>query len=692
MGDVNYLLISDMHRMENYDWDLMKKGLRNLLKNIKINFVIMLGDFHNYNEKDYHKAEEFIRRLAKECKLSLSKDIFFVPGNHDAEELNELKEYREKLESNKYSNCEDIFDKLDSRFDKYNDFISRLLNKQDLKSPASVHLRKWNNINIVHLNTALISDGTREHKEIIDIEKLASIEIDNNPTIMIGHHTLNDINNELFHRIIDFARENNVSVYYHGDTHKVGQEIHTLNGKPTCECILPEFGVYKADADSTDAFSDFGIIIGTIKNGSYITHLGYQWCPGTGFNLDSRVHSERIEIKSMPHENIDSSNKNNGSYKQFMLVATILVLISYGMISVISNLSEINISNSNDERDNSIEVYSDYPDAYSEDDEEKRSGESNASIESIADDFSEEDVVKSDDEELITYHWDEQARLIDLNDYTDLTPEALIAKADSNFLGIIMNKSVNVDLEQEMSSDYANFVKAANDIYDKVDDNSEYIEICEDILDAVEYRDNAKNQYRQASNEQIEGNYYSRCAIDAKNNGYTDEEFRFYQKAIEYYIDAYSVALARGNERTSALEYMATCYHRIGDMKNLDAKIRIEAYLCSICIWNEYLGKTDEKKLITDLSVGRTYFSLCQLSDNMDTKYSYFYLAKDSFEECLNNGQCGPKTTPDVLSELRHLCQYCYDNIDENAYEDGCTKNDVIKWRNDYSKRLERYE
>ena len=49
-------------------------------------------------------------------------------------------------------------------------------------------------INIIILNTALISDGDKTHKEIVDLEALSKLRINKEvPTIVLGHHDIDSI-------------------------------------------------------------------------------------------------------------------------------------------------------------------------------------------------------------------------------------------------------------------------------------------------------------------------------------------------------------------------------------------------------------------------------------------------------------------------------------------------------------------
>ena len=176
------LHISDLHFVQNapaYNTaEILRKEAIAKVKDIPQGhkLLIVTGDFHNYKDNDYSKAEKFLTNLAQDMGLDMSEDVFVVPGNHDVGNDNTLKPLLQKKDPDwknhgkaaiatiKNGEMSLLADRL-CMFRVYSDFVRRLgIYNSDNNSdtPATTHVRSWRGkLNILHLNTAIIADGKK---------------------------------------------------------------------------------------------------------------------------------------------------------------------------------------------------------------------------------------------------------------------------------------------------------------------------------------------------------------------------------------------------------------------------------------------------------------------------------------------------------------------------------------------------
>ena len=85
-GKVSWLQISDLHiLLHSPSWEDYKNAMFRFFENDpekKPDFVVITGDYCNIQkEEPYELAEDFIRKLMELLGLSVSKDLFMIPGN-----------------------------------------------------------------------------------------------------------------------------------------------------------------------------------------------------------------------------------------------------------------------------------------------------------------------------------------------------------------------------------------------------------------------------------------------------------------------------------------------------------------------------------------------------------------------------------------------------------------------------------
>lgn len=94
---VYILHISDLHFVKNvasyHTEEILVQEAARKLKNVPRGkkLLIITGDFHNFWEKDYDKAEVFLKRIVSEMDIDIQQDVFVIPGNHDVGNEDALK-------------------------------------------------------------------------------------------------------------------------------------------------------------------------------------------------------------------------------------------------------------------------------------------------------------------------------------------------------------------------------------------------------------------------------------------------------------------------------------------------------------------------------------------------------------------------------------------------------------------------
>lgn len=268
--EVRWLQLSDIHITLSYStqMELLKIGYTELAKVFQPDFIIVTGDFINRKEEDdYGKAKEFLEFVVKTFGVK-RQDVFLVPGNHDAMRI----KYRDEIASSvlQHDNDPDFYiDKLDRLKEAFKDydafaksFYGRKLGQSNPRycDPSGVYYQRWRKkINIIGLNTALISCGSGIRNEVFDIRQFNSIigRIDKKlPTIIIAHHSPDCLIEAQCKQLKRYLDSLKIRAYLCGDTHKT--EITLVNKVQYNQtpCII--CGV--SNAQKVDNYSDVSVI------------------------------------------------------------------------------------------------------------------------------------------------------------------------------------------------------------------------------------------------------------------------------------------------------------------------------------------------------------------------------------------------------------------------------------------------
>lgn len=317
---IRWLHISDLHMKKDNDAD-QQNFCDSLIqdcieKRICADFVVATGDFHNFwDSGEYDRSLSFFQRLMKVLGLNIETDLFIIPGNHDVEAGNHKETVQKFLSFAKNDAAKRILKSPEELADHDCDYAYTLTKHPELLrelladfrgyremsgkllqvyqegidgslNPVDIHVRNWNNrINILHLNTAILSDGDRGHTDAVDINLACSEQIKtqlNNglPALVIGHHSFHDLHFTIKERLVQLFNQTNVWAYLAGDKHRTnyrGDEF--LIYRKTGIDAWPNVIAGKMAASAEDDYSEFGAVLYCWDNYSTVTLTYLQWAP-----------------------------------------------------------------------------------------------------------------------------------------------------------------------------------------------------------------------------------------------------------------------------------------------------------------------------------------------------------------------------------------------------------------------------
>lgn len=291
----SWLHISDLHVFPEADTTFMLDDYRELAKIISPEFLVVTGDFrHKKYGTDFSLAMQYLEELISIFNID-KKDIFLVPGNHDVNnydgrknDISEICLQSEEGNYNAYSKYS-----LNRGFTDYDRLVREFYSGIDIDDsritdPSGINCVVWNNlINIVWINTALISDG-EEHGQILDINALSQCKIDSGlPSIMLGHHGIDSLYSCYSERVIRVIDRRKISAYLHGDSHRYAN--HPISKISTPNSTIPGITCAKSTPQSGDSYSDIGIVYYEWQSDDNTYVQAYRWTQ-KGFIVDSTYY------------------------------------------------------------------------------------------------------------------------------------------------------------------------------------------------------------------------------------------------------------------------------------------------------------------------------------------------------------------------------------------------------------------
>lgn len=356
---VSWLQISDLHiLLHSPSWENYKNAMFRFFESNpekKPDFVVITGDYRNIQKKEsYELAEDFIRKLMEVLGLSVSKDLFMVPGNHDTlpqqsrdttpdrrtYDLQRLLpdglspwERKENstvwLEKNK-NDPADYLDRLCGitrddmenentvfipvllkGFEQYQGMVKRLIPwyKDSGLGPEDPHVRKWETsgglgLNIVHLNTALVADGSHSHYQALDLTNTQNIfhSIKTGlPTLVLAHNSFYDLHPEIQNQLKQPMRAARVCAWLCGDAHTFGTGESIPCPADNGTYSVPIFVCGKGAPDHGDDYSQNGFFLYKL-DGKELTSQRVMWSTENGIQAEA----EKTEPLADPQSPIAS--------------------------------------------------------------------------------------------------------------------------------------------------------------------------------------------------------------------------------------------------------------------------------------------------------------------------------------------------------------------------------------------------
>ena len=263
--DYSWIQISDLHLFDNTETKIIKSSFRKIAQNHLIKFIVVTGDLHQYGES-YEKTKGFLEAVRTSFSLR-KKDVFIVPGNHDCGDCNNKKQLTYYIED-QIENDPDCYaesfvpGKIIDCFNEYDTFIHDYYDDgSPYVNPEQICVRTWNNqLNIIHLNTAINCNGDNLLGCIVDIKKLGDLKIrENIPSIVIAHHPFSAIHESHQNYLKRYFTDWNVSAYLCGDVHK--EFLDKIETHSYTMSAIPCFVCGKTAPQTHDKYSDIGCIV-----------------------------------------------------------------------------------------------------------------------------------------------------------------------------------------------------------------------------------------------------------------------------------------------------------------------------------------------------------------------------------------------------------------------------------------------
>lgn len=284
MGTVGILHLSDLH-FSNLNDEEFNEFLRNILNQVEsyifenkyiIDIIVITGDLIDRGKIDNwnNVYKFFIVPLSQKSNVPI-KNIFCVPGNHDAERSERVKqvlldncwlkydrdnskitdiEYYKKARENKWR---DIFKnksstemaELFARYNKYNEFCEKL--QKPLKSFGvdQVEIVRENditNVRVVSINSSILSNGCDDYQclavsqyqlnQIVSkIKEKSAIWRKPDLTITLMHHPidwLTGFEQQTLRKFLSDPHKIPTDLFFHGHTHEGA--INNIMDLDTC--------------------------------------------------------------------------------------------------------------------------------------------------------------------------------------------------------------------------------------------------------------------------------------------------------------------------------------------------------------------------------------------------------------------------------------------------------------------------
>lgn len=331
---MKWLHLSDLHynpTIDSTDSIYLRDRLIVFLqeRQIKVDKIFITGDFldascQDDTDKNAENVTNYIFQIADAVGIKDYTNILLVPGNHDVNRYYSERQKCIQEDKKKYSPSIGTLENLDIFISSF-EFYKRVLKYAYGESEAinqfenlfKINPHKYNiydNYNVLLLNTELLSGQVaicNGDEIIIDegslitgsryvINSLSNMRYSKNPTIIIAHRGLDQLNVEERNKLLNIFRDYNVCLYLCGHSHKLGLDNSYLTPQVTVGCIKQDNGV------------EVGFSIGEFDvSKKLITISAFSWnndCWKEYTHFCDNGYSIEIDLSNKIHINNDFKN------------------------------------------------------------------------------------------------------------------------------------------------------------------------------------------------------------------------------------------------------------------------------------------------------------------------------------------------------------------------------------------------
>lgn len=239
--------------------------------------LIISGDFRYAPDKEENpqKVADYILSLARSLRIEDGKKIVTVPGNHDLERSDlrtiVMRGAQESYNPNTGSIASDVLSSLLNSFTFYNELHNKLADAPVWHADNPHAVVEFENCNLLLLNSALTAGGNDDSGKLIlgtsyIQSKLAEIK-NSNPTIAVGHHAFEELDQEESKTIAHFLEQRGIKLYLCGHAHDQWFRAFGENCKEVnTGCMMQPDNSVKAS-----------FIVGELNDDGTVIITSYKW-------------------------------------------------------------------------------------------------------------------------------------------------------------------------------------------------------------------------------------------------------------------------------------------------------------------------------------------------------------------------------------------------------------------------------
>lgn len=261
---------------------------------------------------------------------------------------------------------------------------------------------------------------------------------------------------------------------------------------------------------------------------------------------------------------------------------------------------------------------------------------------------------------------------------------------DNHEIGIIDSEMLN-------KSPYADYLYEANiafNKYEEIKNSDEYSfdDRLEMLVEALESRKLGHEQIKTYKNCELIGQYYVFLAEEYLKVEAAGEAYNFYNKAIDYYLQAYKLSVAEGTTDDSLFYKTAICFSNISEIADIDTTVSRDSLYMAIAYFSLYREK-DSEHYQNQFYLARNYKMLAMQAEDVYMCH-YLLIAKEGFYKCTSVEKLKTKDRIAVYNNIYNIIdtmigmnpQYLEPDIDIDRLE--VEKQDIDNIRETLNSQL----